>query len=659
MRNLVILLAASASLAGCDRMQAAFTPIPEKINAAFPLPDETELARARLVAALEQDKPAQEAVNAQVAQLMNARALACTATTPIGRFDTPFRIKAKVTDPQCFTKQDAQLDEWIAVRRIGLALRAPALVPAAPLPARALLPNTLENFSSAHLAAQANVLLLRNYQHKSQVVQVPTGKELSSFSVEGSGRASLSPNGRLAAVPGVKVLRIVDVESGKVLWTTDKYQDVVAWAPQWEMMVLSQAGTVAPFMLDTRSGRIEPYLATEKRLTWSLPAGEGQLLVGHQSSASLMQHARAANGALEVHPVKQWNLSNGMSSPTPFLMQQGKRLAYPTYREFAWIDLATGLQGGWQLSALQPSNYVQVSDTVVAFDVQSPDGSGQVTKLLDVEKATLANAKEATDRGQAFPLSPRQGFVRRGANAVAVVGALEGDEPQEAERVIAEILTAREIAKLSDPYRADYGRQASNVSPERQAYIEMLAAEVRAANVRSAIRDGLPKETIDAIRRGEKPRVVSQSGQVGPSGVTGAPPPVGKTILDVPPDSRVAMIGVYQAAGSSRNAARTGNVTVQVAPGSTPLVLVLTSYEAVNWIVQPGSRKIAAVLVSGYHPSNVHGTGSAQVVRIGNKYAYKIDSPSFQELRRDVARYVGNTTPVFQGTYEGNSFMVN
>jgi hypothetical protein len=95
LRHLALLLEAAACLTGCDRMQAAFIPIPDKINAAFPLPDEVQLARSRLFAALASDKPAQEAVATQFTQLMNARAPTCTAATPVGRFDTVFRIKAK------------------------------------------------------------------------------------------------------------------------------------------------------------------------------------------------------------------------------------------------------------------------------------------------------------------------------------------------------------------------------------------------------------------------------------------------------------------------------------------------------------------------------------------------------------------------------------
>ena len=68
--------------------------------------------------------------------------------SPVDRFDTAAKIKGKVTDLPCFKQQDALLDEWIALRRVGMALRDAPLYPLAPLPARRLLPNFAEHVSS-------------------------------------------------------------------------------------------------------------------------------------------------------------------------------------------------------------------------------------------------------------------------------------------------------------------------------------------------------------------------------------------------------------------------------------------------------------------------------------------------------------------------------
>ena len=100
-------------------------------------------------------------------------------------------------------------------------------------------------------------------------------------------------------------------------------------------------------------------------------------------------------------------------------------------------------------------------------------------------------------------------------------------------------------------------------------------------------------------------------------------------------------------------------VRVVVRPSSRPIVLVLASYEPVNWIVVNGGARISAVLFSGYHPSNVSGAGSAPVLRIGSRYAFSAASAEYAQLRQAVAQYTGpREIRSFQGSYTGAEFSV-
>jgi hypothetical protein len=596
--RILVTLAVAACLSGCDLYNAVVTPAPDKVNAAFPLADELQLARNRLFASLEGDPAGLAQVKQQFQQLMVARALTCSASHPVGRFDTPAAIKARLTDTQCFATQDAQLEEWVGVRRVGLVFRAPPLVPPAALPPRTLLPSTAEPFATAMLAAEANVLVLRGYQQRFTALQVPAGKEISSFSVaESQGRnPSLSPNGRLLAVPAGKGLRFHEVESGKLLWSTEKLQDVVGWAPKLGLIVLSQAGTGAPQMLDAVSGRIEAYPATEKRLTWSLPLADGRLLVGSQGTASLMEQSRDGSGALAVRAVRQWPLAGGMAYQTaPMLMHQGNRVVYASgNRDLAWIDLATGAQGNWQLSAVNANGFAKLGEHLVAFDSSVAGTTTLPTRVLDTDKQLVLAARDMGARdGQMVGFAPRAGFLKRGPNAMTLVGSLETEEPQEVERYLSEALLARQLAKLA----------------QQEQEAKLLGAPL---------------------------------------------------LQGLPANARVSIVGVYEAETGSHGHGKPrtpGPITVTVASGSTPVVLVLASYEPVNWVIQ-GSRKPVAVLVSGYHPSTVSGQGAAQVVRIGSSYAYKVDSGELRELQRTVARYVGPLPQQFQGGYKGSQFQV-
>jgi hypothetical protein len=477
---------------------------------------------------------------------------------------------------------------------------------------------------------------------------LPTGKQISAFtSPEQSYRAAaVSPNGRLVAVPGNKGMRFFDVETGQSLWSTQKYSDVIAWLPQVQAIVLSQAGTSAPFAMDARLAKIEPYPAAEKRLTWSAPLAGDQLLVGNQNTASVMQHVRSAAGALEVSATKQWALpSPGITNGVPHLMQQGKKLVWISARDLGWLDLESGQQGTWSLASLNVNAIAKASETNLVFNVYA-QGTGIETRVLDLDTRNVGTAKDLDGRdGQLFALPPRAAFLKRSSNAVVLAGSVESENPQDLERLVADANLAQQLAKLDRT-------EAPGYSPERAAQIEALARQVRAMNTASAIRDGLPRDVVERIRRGSGSGVASDAAAQAAANAAPAAARLQPMLTDVPANARVAFVGVYEPEP------RGGSVRINVAQDSLPLVLVLSSYESVNWVINPGGRKIAAVLVSGYKPSTVTGQGKADVLRVGSRYAYKLDSSEYLNLKTDVARYINNPIQSFQGAYKGQAFEV-
>ncbi len=648
------LLGVCALLAACDQLSAGLTPTTERINTAFPLSDSLQTARNALNTSLEGNKAAQQTITEQYGRLMNLRALTCTAKTPIGRFDTPAKIKGKVTDLECFQKQDVRLAEWIGLQRLALAMAQPALVPVSDLPAKALLPNINDATGQVSVAAAANVMVVKGAQRYS-VVQLPGGKQLSTFPVpEQTYRpASLSPNGRVLAVPtGSRNLRLIEVETGNVLWTTEDYAELIAWLPQVNAALLAQTNTGVPHLLDIRNSTIEVYPAAEKRLTWaiSMPAANGKYLVGSGQTASLMELARAANGSLEAAPLKQWRLTgNAGSNSAPFLMNQGNKLVYQSGQDLGWLDLQSEQQGSWQLSALQANGFSKLDEQSILFDSWASGSTPAASRVLNITQGTVSSAKNLDARdGALIPLLPRNGYIKRSNSAVTIGSAVEAETPQSLDALVSEALLARQLARV-----AAAGAAADNdANSERSRYHEQLAAQVRAMNAAAAARDGLPRDVIEAIRRGNSP------------GSSGAPfPPGAKPLLtDIPANARVAVVGVYEAvastAGASRSASRVGPVRINVQPGATPLVLVLSNYEPVRWIINSNGRKISAILTSSYGEATVIGANT-RVLKIGTKYAYKMDSREYEALRQDIARQVANPVNSFQGAYRGQEFSVN
>ena len=651
------------ALAGCDQISAGFTPAIEKINTAFPLADELQTSRNTLLTSLQEDKAAKQLITEQYNKLMNVRALLCTTKTPIGRFDNVAKIRGKVTDIDCFQKQDVQLAEWIALRRLAFTLAKPPLAALTDLPAKALLPNYAEYTGHIAVAASANVIAVRGPQRFS-IVQLPGGKQISSFQApeQTYKMPMLSPNGRVLALPvGNRNLRMIEVETGNLLWDTEEYSDLITWLPQLEAAILTQTAAGSPQLLDLRSGKIDPYPATEKQITWALgmPAASGKYLVGSGQTASLMDINRAANGALEAAPIKQWRLSGKGVSSTPFLMDNGNKIVYPSSQDLNWLDMQTEKQGMWQLSAVNAHGFSKLNEQAILFDATA-SGTAAATLVLDITQETVASAKNLGPKdGTLMSLAPRAGYLKRSSSAVIIGSEVELEAPQKLDKFVAESQLARQLARLNSMTAANPETEPA-VSPERQSYLESLSRQVRAMNTAGAIRDGLPRDVVESIRKGYGPNSANNSAVAG----FGSMPVVKPMLANIPENAKVSFIGVYEAASTTQvvqtvQGNKTGSVRITVAPGSIPLVLVLTSYEPVRWHIVAGDRKISAILLSGHSDSSVIGQGNAQVLKIGSGYAYKMDSPAYMRLKKDIAQYTAAPIQSFQGSYKGQDFSVN
>jgi len=261
----LLLICSCAVLIACNPISAALTSTNEKINSAVPLQDATKVAYNALVSSLDGNSAELKALNDQYAKLMGVRALTCTTRTPIRRFDTIANIRAKVKDTDCFQKQDARLVEWIGLQRLSIAINLPALEPLSPFPGKAMLPNFSDFSGQASIAAEANVLIVKGAQQFT-AVQLPSGKAIHSFPVPDQTYrpAVLSANGRVLAIPvGSRNLRMVEIETGNTLWSTDDFSDLITWLPQAQAALLIQNGTGIPHLLDIKNGKIEALPATK------------------------------------------------------------------------------------------------------------------------------------------------------------------------------------------------------------------------------------------------------------------------------------------------------------------------------------------------------------------------------------------------------------
>lgn len=123
----------------------------------------------------------------------------------------------------------------------------------------------------------------------------------------------------------------------------------------------------------------------------------------------------------------------------------------------------------------------------------------------------------------------------------------------------------------------------------------------------------------------------------------------------------VDAVSVYEAVAMSVSAARAvpESVRVEVKVTARPLVLVLSSHQAVRWelVLAPGVD-LCAVLLAGVGESRVSGAGAAPVSSIGGFYAFKRGSEEFLHLEREVMRCIGRNVENFYSAYATQSFEI-
>ncbi len=188
----------------------------DRINAAMPVSAPIIAARTAMDAlakSLSQDaRPIDGDYNAR----LRARALACAHGYQPSVFRTEAQIRDALPYKDCFAKSDQALQEWLARRRIGLLLAAPALRPIPPL-APTVIPAG-GAIVQADFAARAGVVLVQE-PGKYEVIDIGSGAVIAHGLTESAIAQSLSPNGRLFVVDRGGNAEIHGAEDGALLAT--------------------------------------------------------------------------------------------------------------------------------------------------------------------------------------------------------------------------------------------------------------------------------------------------------------------------------------------------------------------------------------------------------------------------------------------------------
>ena len=603
------------SMAGCEFL---LLDAEGKINAAVPLPQEIQATQAELLskAPAEQKKK----IENEFASKLKLRALTCAKGYAPSRFASIEDVQKELSDRSCFTETDAGIARWIGMRRVAVMLAEP---PLKPLPATA--PKFIVGdafIQGVQFAQQAGVVLLETMQSL-QVLELESGKTIFKQPKSDSQMGVLSPNGRLFTTSVIGHLSIRNTETGAVILEIPKTR---AHNFRWidDKTALYNTDDSHKLMLvDFVNGSESLVSEIQGPHSGILPAtgASGEFLVANYRTIVKATVDRSSQEARLKLIDEKPMIGRGWASNTSGLAADGKRL-FSASKELTITSLATLEQEKISFEPLYVQTAIATPDPdkiLLTGFVQGVSSSGiYLFSLTERTISAVSKDKLVSTRLLYIPTLKKQAVIAE--SKIAVLDELPVEEPVGLTKFMSDAMEAANQRKLDEAQR-----------------MELLQNGAPAASVHGSY------------------------GRYGGNQPPGMPAP----FAELAKDAKIEAVGVYQPPRASvrpgvpRGAMEAGTIVVRVRQSSKPVVLVLSSYEAVHWDlkVDPGAR-LAAVLVSGYNQPRVTGNGSARVMMMGRQHAYKLDSNEYNVLNQAVQRMTGKSIYYFQGRYEGSEFSV-
>ncbi|MDQ3038761.1 MAG: hypothetical protein M3R16_03005 [Pseudomonadota bacterium] len=634
----------------------------DRITAAVPVAAETLAAKQAhddLAKSLGVDTAGMEA---EYRSQLKVRALECAHGYTPSALSGEEDIRKALVDKDCFTQADAALLKWIGLRRIGLLLAA---APLRPIPGKA--PAMLlaaDYISEISFAERAGVALLQSSKAY-HVVDMTTGQAIRTAPVQsGSPITSLSPNGRLFVAGSGGAATVHESETGTVLAT-------LPGVSSWQLYWVGDVGAIYPAGQGAELNFIDFTSGRESKI----PMMVGNLdkivaLPGPARRYAVLGWGR--HGVVELQPTPQgWNAvlvsesksaTGGWARNTSGLTSDQKYL-YGTSSKLQLLELASMKLHTVTFDPMYVQHIAATPDPdhlVVSGFFKGAPGLGPKQFVYSISRRTLAEVNADTLLSTRFlyiPTLRKNAIVDRGK--IVIVDAIPAAAPapmsEQLERHAAEL---EAVAASRAAERMEMAMPAMDIDSARA---ELLARMQREGAT-------LPPELAAiAARAKAAPSVRAAIGaRVPPARSVPVPPLYPGPVGTLARKADVEAIGVYEGTASLASSAtargssaRTGTVHVRVRRSARPVILVLSAYDPVRWhiAIDPGAT-LAAVLSSGYHPSEITGAGNARVYKIGRHYAYKRSNEGFANLDNEVARWTGKRIGVFQGEYTGSSFSV-
>jgi hypothetical protein len=607
----LIVLLWSTALIGCNSILSS----PEdRINAAIPVSEETATAKAALI---EQAPPQlHKTIETDYKNRLKARALLCAKGYQPSWSASKDQIQKQFANRSCFVQADADIAKWLRLRQMGFILAKPPLrpLPASP-PASIAGEESLRKVQVAENAGIAYLVMRKGVQG----IELETGKPLfreattSIYQQDGS----LSPNGRLYTWGVDGRVKICDSETSAVITELpSRVQDFHWLDSRFAIYSLSESGKI--ILIDLTYGTEIPLAKIPgpvNRLL-RLPGSDNQLVVISKRAVAKVEFSTGNQETeakvIQEQAIRDENWMEAWGSDNSVITADGSRCLHFKRNILTITSLATLIQDRISFGSCNIESMLATADpdkilVSCLWQGRRSMYAKPISFLLySIGSRTLAPIDESRLPSQQFLyLPPFKKLATISGSAITLLDELPLLPPLPT--------TGDPVDSLSGPF------------PGKQAVPDRKPAGYRGAR----------EET-------------SQSSAE-------------RSLADLPKNAEIKAIGIYQ--GNRKNPVagkpRMGSVTVRMKRSAAPIVLLLSSYEPVQWtiIAEPGAR-LSRILLSGYNESVVAGAGSTRIDIVGRLYAYKEDSPQYNALNKEIYRLTGLLINQFHGRYEGDEFTV-
>jgi len=449
---------------------------------------------------------------------------------------------------------------------------------------------------------------------------------------------NLSPNGRLFSVGGENRIKIKSVEAGDVIVEIPSSRSYeLHWLDNTSAIFNQIDSGNKVILLDFQSGTQSTLTGIQGPITKvaHVPDNKNQYILASYRAISKIEIAHTPQGP-EINLIDEKPLSGGAWANNTSGQTADGTTVFNASRELTLMPLESMEEEKISFLPFQIQSGVATSDPdtllITGFMQGNSSWSGR-HYLYSIGNRSLIPIDRNKLKSERFVYVPvLKSLAVIADSKIELLDELPTGEPIELSKFVGDAVLQESLRKLEA-----MDRQAAMM--QNRGWPAPMPAPQSAWG----------RAAIPAPAAAPAPMAPAAYGTTGP---------VGELVYD----AQIEAVGVYQGANAtlrSGEARRVGNVRVSVRRSSKPIVLVLSSYEPVRWMVlpEPGAR-ISAILLSSYYQSQVIGASSARTVMLGRGYAYQRESSEYRSLENEVFRLTGKRISLFQGRYEGSEFSV-